>query len=56
MDKNLLPIQQRTLEFAQDQRWQQLAESVRHECQQHLSQLLKQVVASERNDHEREDQ
>lgn len=53
MDKNLLPIQQRTLEFAQDQRWQQLAESVRHECQQHLSQLLKQVVALERNDHDR---
>ena len=56
MDKNLLPIQQRTLEFVRDQRWQQLPESARCECQQHLSQLLKQVVTSKRNEHEREDQ
>lgn len=55
MDKNLLPIQQRTLEFVRDQRWQQFPDSVRRECQQHLSQLLKQVAASERNNHERED-
>lgn len=56
MDENLLPIRQRTLEFVPDQHWQQLPEPAQYECQQGLSRLLKQVVASERNDHEREDQ
>lgn len=56
MEKNLLPIRQQALEFARNGRWQQLSEPAQRECQQFLSRLLKEVLASERNDDERENQ
>lgn len=55
MDKSLLPIRQQTLEFAQDKRWHLLPESARADCKLTLSRLLKQVLHSERINHERED-
>lgn len=54
MDKKRPPSHQQTLDFAQDQHWQQLHESVQQECQQVLSRLLKEVLESERNNDERE--
>lgn len=54
MDKNLLPIRQQTFEFAREKRWYLLSDSAHADCQQALTQLLKQVLQSERNKHERE--
>lgn len=57
MEKDLLPIQQQTLEFVHNERWQQLPKLTQRECEQSLSKLLKQVFATERTKgHEREDQ
>jgi hypothetical protein len=58
MEKNLLPIRQQALEFVRSGRWQQLPKAAQRDCQQFLSRLLKDVLASERNDDddERENQ
>lgn len=55
MDKSLLPIRQQTLEFAQDKRWHLLPDTARADCERSLAQLLKQILESERNKHERQD-
>lgn len=57
METNLLPIRQQALAFVRSGRWQQLPKAAQHDCQQFLSRLLKDVLASERNDDdERENQ
>jgi hypothetical protein len=58
-DRSYLPAHQRPLPFARPDLWEQIPETVRHQCQDLCLQLLQAVLESEelcRREYEREDQ
>jgi hypothetical protein len=58
-DRSHPPAHQRPLPFARPDLWEQIPETVRHQCQDLCLQLLHAVIESEelcRREYEREDQ